>query len=208
MSVPKSEPLYTVEEYLALERQSEERHEYLDGRIFLMAGETPQHGTICMNLSRVVSTQLLGTPCQAFSKDTKLRSGPDPKLSRSLKALYPFPDLMVVCGEMLFHDQHRDVVLNPAVIVEVLSPTTEAFDRGGKFLRYQAWNPSLTDYILVSQFEPIVEHFVRQPDGSWTLHIYQGLDKSFVIESINCKLLLSDIYDRITFAAEPLVETE
>src|SRR5713101_955637 len=87
MSVPKSEPLYTVEEYLALERQSEERHEYLDGRICLMAGETPQHGTICMNLSRVVSTQLLGTPCQAFSKDTRVRSGPDPKLSRSLKAL-------------------------------------------------------------------------------------------------------------------------
>lgn len=206
MSVAQSEARYTVEEYLALERDSDERHDYLDGQIYLMAGESPEHGAICMNLSRIVSTQLLRTSCQAFSKDTKVRSGPDPRPGRNSRGLYPYPDLLVVCGDLRFHDQYRDVLLNPAVIIEVLSDSTEAFDRGEKFLRYQNWNPSLTDYILVSQFAPIVEHYVRQADGSWSYHVYQGLDQSFVIRSIDCILNLSEVYDRIVFPADPANE--
>jgi hypothetical protein len=92
------------------------------------------------------------------------------------------------------------------VIIEVLSDSTEAFDRGAKFLRYRNWNPSLTDYILVSQFEVIVEHYVRQPDGSWSIYVYQGLEDSIFIKSINCTLRLAEAYDRVVFPAEPAHE--
>jgi Uma2 family endonuclease len=207
MSVAQSEARYTVEEYLASERESDERHEYLDGQIYLMAGESPEHGAVCMNLSRIISTQLLGTSCQAFSKDTKVRSGPDPRSSRNARGLYSYPDLVVVCGDLQFHDQYRDVLLNPTVIIEVLSDSTEAFDRGEKFLRYQNWNPSLTDYILVSQFAAIVDHYVRQSDGGWSYHVYQGLEHSVFIKSINCTLRLAEVYDRVVFRVEPEGET-
>jgi Uma2 family endonuclease len=199
MSVAQSEPRYTEAEYLALERESEERHEYLDGHIYAMAGESPEHGIICMNLSRIISTHLLGTACQAFAKDMKVRSGPDPRPRGPSRGLYSYPDLVVVCGEMKFHDERRDVLLNPAVIVEVLSPTTEAFDRGEKFFRYQTWNQTLTDYVLVSQSAPFVGHYIRQPDGSWTYYVYHGLEQVITVKSIACTLRLSDVYDRIEF---------
>ena len=208
MSWPKAETLFTEVEYLALERASEERHEFLDGLIYLMAGESPAHGDICMNLSRIVSTQLLGSPCRVRTKDTKVRSGPNPKQVRSFKGLFSYPDLVVICGEPEYHDKHRDVVLNPAVIIEVLSESTEARDRGAKFHRYQTWSPTLTDYILVSQFAPVVEHYVRQGDGSWSYRIHQGLEQSFSIDSINCTLHLSEVYDRIVFPIEDAEDEE
>ena len=97
------------------------------------------------------------------------------------KGMFSYPDLVVICGEALYHDDRRDIVLNPAVIIEVLSEATELFDRGEKFRRYQLWNPTLTDYILVSQFAPIIEHFARQADGSWSLHIFEGLEERVTI---------------------------
>ena len=103
---------------------------------------------------------------------------------------------------MKFHDQNQDVLINPAVIIEVLSKSTEAFDRGAKFQRLQPWNPTLTDYLLVSQTTPTIEHFVRQPDGGWLYHVYEGLDRSVSIKSINCALRLSEVYDRIEFTEE------
>lgn len=168
MSVAQSEPRYTVDEYLELERNSEDRHEYLDGQISLMAGESPEHGDICTNLVLQLAAQVRGTPCRVRSKDTKVRSGTSSMSRKPAKGLFAYPDIVVICGEPQYYDERRDVVINPSVIIEVLSESTEAFDRGGKFLRYQNWNPSLTDYILVSQFEVIVEHYVRQPDGSWS----------------------------------------
>ena len=123
-----SQPRYTVAEYLALERESEERYEYLDGEIYLKAGESPEHGAICMNLSASLGSQLRGTPCQAFSKDTKVRSGRAPLAGHTTKGMFSYPDLLAVCGDLQFHDQFRDVLLNPAVIIEVLSDSTEAFD--------------------------------------------------------------------------------
>ena len=207
MSVAQSEARYTVEEYLASERESEERHEYLDGQIYLMAGESPEHGTICMNLSRIVSTQLLRTPCQAFSKDTKVRSGTSSMSRKLAKGLFSYPDIVVICGEPQYYDEHRDVVINPSVIIEVLSDSTEAFDRGAKFLRYRNWNPSLTDYILVWQSAAIVEHYVRQPDGGWSYRVYEGLEHSVFIKSINCTLRLAEVYDRVVFPAEVEDET-
>lgn len=200
MSLPQ--PRYTVDEYLALEREAEERHEYLDGVIYAMAGESPEHGAICMNLSRIVSTRLLGTPCQAFSKDIKVRSGPDPKALHPLKGLFSYPDLVVVCGELRFHDKYRDVLLNPTVIIEVLSPTTEAFDRGQKFWRYRTYLSSLVDYVLVSQSIPMIDHYVRRPDGEWVLSTVGDLGDSLSLGSIDCNLRLADVYDRVSFPQE------
>lgn len=202
-SVRKPESFYTEDEYLALERASQERREYLDGQIYLMAGESPAHGTICTNLTIEVGSQLKGTSCRAFSKDTKVRSGPIPKIPYSAQGLYSFPDLVVVCGEPQYLDEYRDVLVNPKVIIEVLPPTTEAFDRGEKFLRYREHLDSLTDYVVVAQSMPLVEHFARQLNGEWLIAASaRDLSETVGLDSIGCTLRLSEVYDRIVFPAE------
>jgi Uma2 family endonuclease len=123
---------YTVEEYLALDRESEERHEYLDGDIYAMAGESPEYGAMFMDLYGSLRPQLRGTPCQACAKDMRVRSRRSPLPGYPMKGLFSYPELVVVCGAMPFHGQFRDVLLNPTLIVEVLSASTEAFDRGEK----------------------------------------------------------------------------
>lgn len=201
-SVRKPESFYTEDEYLAVERASQERREYLDGQIYLMAGESEEHGTICTNLTIEIGSQLKGTPCQAFSKDTKVRSGPIPKTRYSAEAFYSFPDLVVVCGERQYLDEHKDVLINPKVIIEVLSPSTEAFDRGEKFARYREHLDSLTDYVVVPQSTPLVEHFARQSNGEWMIAATaRDLSESVVLGSIGCTLRLSEVYDRIVFPA-------
>ena len=207
MSVSQSEARYTVEEYLALERVAEERHEYLDGQIYLMAGESPEHGDICSNLVIRLGTQLQDTNCRVRSKDTKVRSGTSSMSPKSAKGLFCYPDIVVICGEPQYYDEHRHVVINPSVIIEVLSDSTEAFDRGAKFLRYRNWNPSLTDYILVWQSEAIVEHYVRQPDGGWSIYVYESIEDSVFIKSINCTLRLAEVYDRVAFPVKSENET-
>jgi len=203
MSLPQSQVIYTVEEYLALERASEERHEYLDGQIYAMAGESPQHGDICVNLVRELSAQLRGTPCRVWTKDAKVRSGPLPRSRYSTKGLFSYPDLVVVCGEPQFLDEHRDVLVNPRVIIEVLSPTTEAFDQGEKFRRYRRYNPSLTDYLIVAQSQPLVEHFARQENQPWVIAASVcELSDDVRIASIDCTLRLAEVYDRIVFPVE------
>jgi len=167
-----------------------------------MAGETLEHGIICTNLTRTISNQLLGKPCQVLSKDMRVRSGPSHESRRITKGLYSYPDLVVVCGEPEFQDDHRDILPNPRAIIEVLSPTTEAYDRGQKFLRYRAWVASLTDYLLVSQSEPLIEQFTPQPDGVWRIAATaSGLEGSVEVSSIGCVLLLKDVYDRLAFPA-------
>jgi len=205
MAIRKWGLLYTMEEYLAIEREADERHEYLDGYILLMSGESEAHGAICANLAVIVGSQLRGTPCRLRIKDTKVRSGPTPHPG-SRKGLFSYPDFVVICGERQFHDKHKDVVLNPTLIIEVLSELTESFDRGEKFLRYQLWSPTLSDYVLVSQGRPAIEHFIRQADGSWSYHLYSGLEQSFFIKSINCELRLSDVYERVEFPPEEAEE--
>lgn len=203
MATPQSKlSLYSVEEYLAIERATDERHEYLDGQILAMAGESPAHGTICTNLIAELVTQLKRTPCLVWTKDCKVRSGPEPTRRRSTKGLFSYPDLVVVCGAPEFHDEHQDVLVNPKVIIEVLSASTEAFDSNKKLRRYQPWNPTLSDYLLVAQLEPVVYHYVRQPDGGWSYYTYQGLHERFEIKAIGCALPLQDVYDRITFPDE------
>jgi len=202
MSLPKTEPLYTIEEYLAIERQSEERHEYLDGLIYAMAGESPAHGDICVNLIHEISTQLRGTPCRVWTKDAKVLSGSTIRSSRSMKGMSSYPDLVVVCGEPKFFDQRRDVLLNPQVIIAVLSPSTELFDRGGKFRRYLRYNPTLTDYVLVSQLLPAIDHYRRLSGDEWVYTTADNLEGNLSLSSIDCVLRLSEVYDRVTFPEE------
>ena len=202
MSLPRSHARHSVEEYLALERGSEERREYLDGHIYAMAGESPEHGAICTNIGGQLYAQLRGKSCQVFSKDLKVRSGPAPKRGQTTKGLYSYPDLLVVCGELKFHDEHRDVLLNPSVIIEVLSPATEAFDRGEKWARYQTWLPELTDYVLVSQTKPRIDHFHRGTGGEWVYSLVNSLEESLRLNSVGCVLQLTDVYDRVVFPAE------
>jgi Uma2 family endonuclease len=199
MSMPQPRLTYTVDEYLARERAATERHVYLDGEIHAMAGESLAHGDITVNLVITLGSQLKGKPCRALTKDTKVRSGPTPLPGRGTEGFFSYPDIVVVCGEPEYHDAHRDVILNPTVILEVLSPTTEAFDRGEKFTRFQTWNPTLSDYLLVLQDRPQIEHYRHQPDGSWSYHRHAGLDALVAIESIQCTLKLADVYDRIVF---------
>jgi Uma2 family endonuclease len=203
MSVPKSETFHTIAEYLALERESEERHEYLDGLIYTMAAESLEHSDICMNLSRIVGTKLLGSPCRALSRDTKVRSGPIKESHYSTKGQCSYPDLVVVCGEPQFYDEFRDVLINPQLIIEVLSPDTEAFDRGVKFVRYRTYLDSLSDYLVVAQTRPLIEHFTRRPNSQWLIATATDLSESVRLTSIDCVLRLGEVYDRIAFATPP-----
>ncbi len=208
MSLPQTLIQYSVEDYLSFEREAEERHEYLDGQIYAMAGESPEHGAVCMNLSRIISTRLLGTPCQAFAKDMKVRSGLTPKPGHTMKGMFSYPDLVVVCGELKFHDARRDVLVNPKVIIEVLSPTTEAFDRGEKWERYQTWLPELSDYLLVSQTKARIDHFHRAADGGWRYALVNNIEDNLILASIDCTLHLADVYDRVTFPPEDIHEPD
>ena len=202
MAVAVADLLRTEEEYLAMERASEERHEFIDGYIFEMAGESLEHGEIVANLGWILGSQLRGTPCRGRSGNSKIRTGPRPQFARSQKGMYSYPDFFVICGEVEFHDEFQDVITNPTVIFEVLSPSTEMYDRGEKFLRYQNWSATLKDYVLISQTSPTVEHFSRQKDGSWTYRVHHELDASFTIKSIKCALKLSEIYDRVRFQTD------
>jgi Uma2 family endonuclease len=193
MSSLRALAVFTPDEYLALERQSEIRHEFLDGTVYAMAGESPRHSAICFNLAGALHHQLRGTDCRGFSPNMKVRAGE--------AGLYAYPDLAIACGEAFFHDRHGDVLLNPAVIFEVLSRSTEAYDRAEKFERYKAIE-TLTDYVLVSQDRPLLEHHSRQPDGTWSRSELQGADASLVLRSVNCLVTLADVYDRIDFDAE------
>jgi len=191
MALPQAMPIFEPKEYLALERSTETRHEYLDGFVYAMAGESPEHSTICFNLSGLVYVQLLDSPCRGYSPNMKVRNDP--------ADLYSYPDLAIVCGEPIYHDAHRDVVLNPTVVFEVLSPSTEKYDRGEKSLRYRENIETLQNYVLVSQKQPRIECFTRQPDGSWSSLEINGLAETFDLPSIGCRVPLADVYRRIVF---------
>jgi Uma2 family endonuclease len=193
-------PRFTIEQYLLLERSGEERHEFLDGIIYGMAGESLAHGDISINLVILIGNQLKGRPCRVLSKDTKILSGPDHADRLNDRGLFSYPDLVVVCGDPEFLDDKRDVILNPKVIIEVLSPSTESFDRVEKCQRYQKYNPTLTDYLLVAQDRPEIERHNRQADGGWLVHRHVGLDAAIDIPEVDCRIPLRDVYDRVSFS--------
>jgi Uma2 family endonuclease len=198
---PKAHPLISVDQYLAIERNAVNRSEYLDGVVYSMAGESIAHGDICVNLVVTLGTQLRGKPCRVLAKDIKVRSGPRPDAGHGTKGLFSYPDIVVICGDPEPFDDKQDIIVNPKVIIEVLSPTTESFDRGRKFERYQEWNPTLQDYLLVSQDEPRITHYRRQSVQSWTYQQYTRLTERFLIETIDCVIPLADVYERVEFGS-------
>jgi Uma2 family endonuclease len=196
----KAETLFTAEEYLEFERRSDVRHEFLDGKIYAMAGESLSHSRVCINLSGEVRNKLKGKSCEALSPNMKVRT--------STASLFAYPDLTIVCGEPQFHDKKKDVLTNPKVIFEVLSPSTAEYDRSKKFGRSRMGNETLTDYILVSQEYCLVEHFTKQADGNWIYRSLYALSDILRIETIDCELSLEEIYDRVELKSLPDEETD
>lgn len=182
---------YTVEEYLSFERRSPSKHEYFAGDIYAMVGATEPHVLIAGNVFFCLKAQLRGRPCKVYQSDMRL------KVASS--GLFTYPDVMALCGEAKLSDDHRDTIENPQVVVEVLSPSTEAYDRGEKLEHYAAL-PSLADCLLVAQDTRRVEHHARQPDGSWKRTEVAGAG-AVSLPSIGCELPLADIYEQIDFPA-------
>jgi Uma2 family endonuclease len=181
-------PFLTPEQYLDVERKAEFKSEYYAGRMFAMAGGTLAHALIPMNIAAQVREALGKRNCRAVNSDLRVRiseSGP-----------FVYPDLSIYCGEPKLADGHKDTLLNPQVVFEVLSPSSEAHDRGHKFSQYRKI-PSLQEYVLVSQTEPRIEVFLRQPEGKWILTEYVGLDAICSLASVGCSVSLSAVYDGV-----------
>lgn len=189
--VAPREPCVSPEEYLERERQAETKSEYIAGEIVAMAGATRAHAVIAMNLGASLHGQLRGRRCEVTASDTRV------KIENA--GVYTYPDVVVCCGDTRMEDCEQDTLLNPTVVIEVLSPSTEGYDRGEKFFYYRQLE-SLADYLLVSQAEMRVEHYARQPNGLWLLSDVTGPEGTVEIPSIDCRLSLADVYDRVEVA--------
>ncbi|MCY7346250.1 MAG: Uma2 family endonuclease [Pyrinomonadaceae bacterium] len=188
-ALPKNAEIYTPEKYLEFERSAAERHEFVDGYLIEMAGESLSHSRICVNITREVSNGLLGKKCEALSPNMKVRT--------SNASLFAYPDLTIVCGEPQFHDRKKDVVVNPKVIFEVLSPSTEKYDRTLKFQRYRLGNESLTDYILIAQDVISVEHYHRDEQNRWIFEGCVEMSDVMRLPEIELEITAERIYDRV-----------
>ncbi len=188
MTAPANRVTYTPAEYLARERVAETRSEYVNGEIRAMTGTSRDHNLIAGNLFRLIGNQLIDGDCEVYIIDIRVR------VSRT--GLYTYPDLAVACSEIQFEDDHVDTLLNPVIIIEVLSPSTEAYDRGEKFAQYRRLD-SLREYLLVSQDKARIERFTRQGEF-WVFSEVSGLDSALSLDAIDCDVRLRDIYRRVT----------
>ncbi|MBC8098713.1 MAG: Uma2 family endonuclease [Armatimonadetes bacterium] len=180
----------TLAEYLAVERASDTKHELLNGEVIAMAGASENHNLIVANVIGLFFTQLLSSPCKVYASDMRVQAADSSE--------YYYPDVSVVCDEALIWQQVGATLLNPTVIIEVLSPSTEKRDRGHKAQQYRAM-PTLQAYLLIAQDSAQVEQFTRQADGLWDRLVLTGLDSTVALASIGCTLSLSDVYRKITF---------
>ncbi len=192
-NLSRNSPIFTVESYLDFERVQLDRHEFLDGGVYAMAGESPNHSTIYFNLNAIVGLQLRGKRCRGFS--------PNMKIATNEKGLYSYPDLAIICGQPTFLDNTKDVITNPTAIFEVLSPSTESYDRGEKYLRYTNQIETLQNYILISQNKFLVEVFTREENGGWKKTEFSGIEAVCLIDSIECEIPLAELYDLVEFPA-------
>lgn len=190
-AIPKTK--LTVKDYLEFERNSEERHEYFDGEIFAMSGAKRNHNKVVGNLSGLIWQHLKGKDCEFYPTDMRVFV---PKTG-----LYTYPDLVVVCGEPQFQDDVFDTLLNPILLIEVLSESTESYDRGKKFQHYRSIE-SLQEYVLVAQDEARIEKYVRHGDGFWLLSEAVGFNSEIAFSSIECVIKLNEVYDKIDFSVE------
>jgi Uma2 family endonuclease len=190
MSFPQAIKQYTVEEYLELERASMEKHEYYRGAVVAVPGASLRHNRIQVNFIAEACVFSKGKGCDVF--------GSDLRINIPANGLYTYPDAVIVCGEPELSDNELDTLLNPAVIVEVLSRSTQSYDRGDKFSLYRAI-PSLKEYILVASEAISVEHYTKQEAGTWLLKEYQQAGDALSIETTGFSLPLSELYAGLTF---------
>jgi Uma2 family endonuclease len=184
--------LFTAEEYIEHERRSETKHELVHGEIVAMAGASPRHNAIAANIVRSLGNRLAGRRCLVFTSDQRVHA--------EATGLFTYADVTVACDGLRFHPKYPDTWLNPRVIVEVLSSSTEAYDRGAKFAHYRTI-PSLEEYVLVSQHEEKIEHFRRLDTGQWVLTAYEGLAASADLPTLGCALPLAEAYDKLDLLA-------
>jgi Uma2 family endonuclease len=181
--------LLTPAEYLEIERRSEVKHEYIDGRMYAMSGASEPHITISLNIATSLKPQMRGRDCRVYMADMRVNVSPSGR--------YTYPDVVAVCGERRFQDANLDTLLNPTVIVEVLSDTTETYDRGEKFDHYRTI-ASLREYVLVAQDSMRVDHFELR-DGQWVFSALKGAEDRLSLPSIGCEISLADIYENVEF---------
>ena len=197
-ALPASDTPMTEADYLAFERESDEKHEFFDGQIRAMTGASEAHNLVVSSTIIALGSQLRGRDCKIYPSDMKVRT----PSTRS----YVYPDITIVCDAARFDDEYRDILLNPTLIIEVLSPSTEADDRGKKFQRYREI-PSLQEYILTAQDNPRVERFARQHNNLWQLSEARGQDGVLNLRVIGCRLALSDVYEQVRFETPDRNET-
>ena len=185
----------TPEQYLEQERKAEFKSEYVNGRVYAMAGCSKEHSTITLNIGSELRTQFKRRSCQVYTSEMRVKIEDTGK--------YTYPDVAAVCGNARFEDAHVDTLRNPTVLVEVLSPSTEAYDRGGKFAHYRRLR-SLQEYVLVSQNQALIEKFTRQGE-QWVLTEYAGLEAVLDLTSVDCRIPLAEIYDKVDLTASPLL---
>ena len=192
METAAAQALLTTEEYLAKERKALTKSEYRDGQIQAMPGASRKHNLIAGNTFAELHVQLRNRVCEVYQNDMRVKV--------SAAGTYTYPDVVVVCEEPRFEDTHFDTLLNPTVLIEVLSPSTAAYDRGDKFASYQKLD-SLCEYVLISQDSVCVEHYLRQ-EQDWNLTEFRSLDDVFSLVSIGCELSLRAIYAKVQFSQE------
>lgn len=183
----------TVAEYLAIEEKADYKSEFFNGEMFAMAGASPTHCFVKENLSGELFAQLKGGPCRAVSSDMRVmveRTG-----------LRTYPDLVIVCGTPEYDPENAHTLMNPTALVEILSPSTEKYDRGAKFRNYQQI-PSLMEYVLVAQDEPVCDRYLRQADGSWALVSFVGLTETLAFTSVPVRIPMADVYAGVVFPEE------
>lgn len=181
-------PFVTREAYLEADRKAEFRSEYVDGVVYAMSGGSPAHATLILRLGSLIDRALESGPCRTSASDLRLRTGN--------RNSYVYPDIMVFCEEYELEQGTTDVVKNPVLVAEVLSPSTESWDRGGKFARYQAVE-SLREYLLVSQVEMRVEWFTKLPDGDWRYAVAEGPGAECRLSALGISVPLDELYRKI-----------
>lgn len=194
MALPLTQPSYIAPEaYLAQEEVATQKSEYFRGEIFMMAGGSPNHNRIAANMLTELTISLRGRHCEAFSCEA---FNGDQRVLVKSSGLYTYPDALVVCGRLEYADERRQTIINPTVLVEVLSPSTKDYDRGGKFELYRNI-PSFCDYVLIHQDKVHVEYFHKGEDRRWVLTEYKTLEDRLRIESIDIEVTLERLYERV-----------
>ncbi|MGI8669530.1 MAG: Uma2 family endonuclease [Aridibacter sp.] len=189
--LPKGEIKYTLEEYLELDHESEEKLEFWDGYVFTLAGASPSHNRIQRNILTTLTVKFRGRKCEIFPSDMRIKVPDYPP--------YRYPDLSALCGKAEFEKLgNQELLINPQVIIEILSDSTADFDRGYKFTYYKSIK-SFVEYILIAQDRPHVSQFIKQDDNSWLNHEFNSIEDEFYLNSLACNLTLREIYENVEF---------